>query len=453
MSGRWSRVIRDPIHNLIPFHDTPCDRLLLELIDTREFQRLRRIKQMGFSDLVFPGATHTRFNHSIGVLQVARNFLDQIDRVTGQPLSLEQRALVLSASLLHDVGHGPFSHAFEGVTGQLHESRTLEIIGEPTTEVHQRLRQFDPTLPDKVALFLDDDSDEAKLLVTLPVYLKPVVSSQLDADRCDYLLRDSYATGTNYGQYDLDWITAQLAPQADGRRLVLSHKALSAAEAYLFARYHMYRTIYFHKTGRSAELMLKLLFRRFKELVGGSDSVEKRNQVVPEVPRALLAAFSGPMSLPQYLLLDDHTITEFLKACVLCSDPILQNLSHGLLNRRLYKATDVTDVVAAGEVQRIVAFDQAVRERMTELGMDPRYCLADDTASDLPYKPYDPDTEKPARQIYVENRAGVPVEISTISEPLTQIRKKYALVRYYFPPAFRADADRIAAATLHRSPG
>src|SRR5580692_9861630 len=109
MSSTWPRVLRDPIHNLIAFHDNPWDRLLLALLDTKEIQRLRRIKQLGFSELVFPGANHSRFAHSLGVLHIAKKFLDQFDRVRGSTLPGEQRSLVLAASLLHDIGHGPFS--------------------------------------------------------------------------------------------------------------------------------------------------------------------------------------------------------------------------------------------------------------------------------------------------------------------------------------------------------
>src|SRR5262249_61707091 len=122
MSGSWPKVLCDPIHKLIAFQDTPCDRLLVDLINTPEMQRLRRIKQMGLTELVFPGATHSRFAHSLGVLHTARIFLDQFARTQGGSLDDEQRALVLCAALLHDVGHGPFSHVFELVTNQWHES-------------------------------------------------------------------------------------------------------------------------------------------------------------------------------------------------------------------------------------------------------------------------------------------------------------------------------------------
>ena len=440
MSGSWPKVLCDPVHKLIAFEDNPCDRLLLELINTPEMQRLRRIKQMGLTETVFPGATHSRFAHSLGVLHVARLFLDQFQHVQGQPLPQEERTFILCAALLHDIGHGPFSHVFELVTGQWHESFTRAIIHNDQTEVHRRLRAHDRTMPERLARFFDEEGEE-RPSVGIPPYLAQVVSGQLDADRCDYLLRDSHATGTNYGLFDLPWLLAQLRPDPSGRRFYLTRKGLSAAETYLFARYHMYRTVYFHKTSRSAEVMLKLLFRRFKELIGNDG-------IVRDVNPGLIEAFTGQMSLTRYLEFDDHTITELFKACLASGDEVLVRLADGLLNRRLYKAIDVTAQAAAQDWSRILAFDARVRERMQQCGLDPRYCFAEDSASDTPYEPYQPDVEKPARQIYVENGAGQIVEISTLSDALVQLRKTYTVLRYYVPAEFRDELRRIAAETL-----
>lgn len=330
MPDTWPKVFRDPVHNLIAFADTPCDRLLLDLINTREVQRLRRIKQMGVTELVFPGANHSRFAHSLGVLHTARLFLDQLQRHEGRPLDEEPRAFLLAAALLHDVGHGPFSHAFEQVTGQRHEAYTRAVIQDDATEVYRCLRRFDSTMPERLGLFLDEDADGGPLAGGLPAYLARVVSGQLDADRCDYLLRDSHATGTHYGDFDLAWMLEQLRPDPAGRRFYLTRKGLSAAETYLFARFHMYRTVYFHKTSRAAEVMLKLLFRRLKELIDAQTSL-------PGVSPGLSGAFSGVISLTTYLDFDDHTITELLKVCTRLGDPIVSRLADGLLNRRLYK--------------------------------------------------------------------------------------------------------------------
>lgn len=436
MSGNWPKVFRDPVHDLIAFDDNPCDRLLLDLINSREVQRLRRIKQMGLTELVFSGATHSRFAHSLGVLHTARLFLDQLQRAQGHPFPDDQRTFILCAALLHDIGHGPFSHVFEQVTNQWHESYTRAIIQSDQTEVHQRLRAYDRGLPERLARFFDDDE-----AADIPPYLAQIVSGQLDADRCDYLLRDSHATGTNYGRFDLIWMLAQLRPDPAGKRFYLTRKGLSSAETYLFARFHMYRTVYFHKTSRAAEVMLKLLFRRFKELIGTGGNVR-------DVHSSLIEAFTGQMFLTRYLDFDDHTITEFFKACTRCGDQILASLADGLLNRRLYKALDVTGLRASRDFSRILAFDARVKERLLQLGLDPRYCFADDSASDTPYEPYQPDAERPGRQIFVEDGDGRIVEISTLSDALVQLRKTYTVIRYYVPAEFRQELSRIADQTL-----
>jgi HD superfamily phosphohydrolase len=430
---------------MIVFHDNGPDRLLLELINTREVQRLHRIKQLGFSELVFPGANHSRFAHSLGVLHVTRKFLDQFDLVAGRRLDEHHRCLVLAAALLHDIGHGPFSHAFEKVTGTRHEVFTGQIISDPGTQVHQRLRQFDENLPSELAWFFNEDADATQPPGGLPLYLTQVISSQLDADRCDYLLRDSYATGTDYGRYDLDWLLSHLQPQADGRRFYLTAKALAAAEAYVFARFRMYRTVYFHKTTRAAEVMLKLLFQRFRELLGKTPSFNKARKLLPDAPRSVLMAFAGQMTLDCYTRIDEHSITEFLKACSEAADPVLKELGGGIIHRELFKVIDVTDAPGG----RIGAFTPAVQARLQK---EPNsgYLFVDDSPADTPYKPYNPDAARPAEQIYVENADGQPEEISVQSRTVAELRDQYELVRYYFPERLRPDIEAIAARTLRR---
>lgn len=441
MSDNWPKVIRDPVHNLIAFDNSPCDRLLLDLVNAPEVQRLRRVKQMGMTELVFPGANHSRFAHSLGVLHTARLFLDQLERASGRPFPTEHRAFILAAALLHDVGHGPFSHAFEQVTGQNHETYTRLIIHSDQTEVHRRLRAFDPAMPERLGRFFDEDADEVERAGGVPAYLARIVSGQLDADRCDYLLRDSHATGTNYGDYDLAWLLAQLRPDAANKRFYLTRKGLSAAETYLFARYHMYRTVYFHKASRAAEVMLKLFLRRYKETSGTHGDGRDAIGVIGDL-------FSGQMSLTRYLELDDHSITQMLKAAVRSPDATLASLADGLLNRRLYKALDVTAFASAHGLARLVELNERVQRRLGQLRLDPDYTFVEDTASDTPYEPYSPDAERPARQIYVESNDGRVVEISAVSEALLQLRKPYTMIRYYFPATFRDEIARIAQSAL-----
>ena len=451
MSKTWPQVVRDPVHDLIAFEDNPSDRLLLALIDTKEIQRLRRIKQLGFTELVFRAANHSRFAHSLGVLQIARRMLDHFQKMAGRALDEPQRMLVLAASLLHDVGHGPFSHAFEKVIGQKHERFTLEIIQSERTEVNRVLRAVDPQLPQRLTQFFspevgaDDEGSPRAAPGDLPPYLTQIVSSQLDADRCDYLLRDSHATGTNYGQYDLSWLLAQLRILPDGRRFYLSRKALSAAEAYVFARFHMYRTVYFHKTTRAAEVMLRLLLQRYKELLDGAGSPAAKAEVVPGAPPALVSIFSGSTALDDYLLLDDYTLAEFMKGCEKATDDILRELAGGLLHRRLFKAVDVSGVSSATVGEFVLAAQAKV-----PAGRPVPYTFVVDTPRDTPYKPYDPDVANPAAQIYVEDVSGPPRELSQMSDTVNELRKQYELVRYYFPPSLRDGMDAVAGETVRK---
>jgi HD superfamily phosphohydrolase len=234
-----------------------------------------------------------------------------------------------------------------------------------------------------------------------------------------------------------------LRPQSDGRRFFLSRKALSATEAYVFARFHMYRTVYFHKTTRAAEVMLSLLFQRIKDLLGPSPDEAEVAKLVPGAPRAVLTAFAGQIPLAWYIKLDEHTITEFLKGCGESLDPVIKELGVGLIDRQLYKVVDATGVSSA----RVGAFTAAVQNHLQN---DPhaKYLFAIDNPSDTPYKPYDPDAEKPAKQIFVEIATGKPQEISFLSKTVLQLRDQYELVRYYFPARLRSALEEIARNTL-----
>lgn len=439
MSDTWPKVIRCPVHNIIPFEDQDCDRLLLALINTKEFQRLRRIKQLGLSELVFPGADHSRFAHSIGVMYVARRVLDRVAQLCSKRVTDDQRIVVLAAALLHDIGHGPFSHAFEKITGDKHESRTLEIITSEETEVNRILKAVDSGLPDRLKVFFDENIDEEdRQEAEIPVFLAQVVSSQLDADRFDYLLRDSYSTGAEYGRFDIEWILQHLGVDDEKGRFFLGRKALYAGETYVFARYHMYRSVYYHKTTRAAEVMLRLLFRRFKERLKAAADEEARKQIVPDAPPAVCRAFSATVPLNEYLLLDDHTLTEFAKACTKSSDRVLAELASGLLHRQLFKATDVTDSLSPGVVQ----FSEKAKEIIAAAGLETDFAYAHDAPSDTAYKLYNPDAEEPATQIYVETASGNHQELSERSDSVKQLTKKYTLVRYYYPASVR---DKIRA--------
>jgi HD superfamily phosphohydrolase len=444
MTGVWPKIIRDPVHNIIPFEDNSCDRLLLDLINTREFQRLRRIKQLGMSELVFPAANHSRFAHSIGVMHNARRFLDRLSKVCDDKIEPEHQTAVLVASLLHDVGHGPFSHTFEKITGEDHEARTLEVIRDNSTEVHQRLKKYSKELPNVLAAFFDEDMEEERKNAVMPPHLTQVVSSQLDADRFDYLHRDSYSTGTDYGRFDDGWLIEHLHLDDNKKRLYLGSKALMAAEAYVFARSRMYRTVYFHKTTRAAEVMLRLVLKRYNELLSKAKAKGAREKIVPGAPPSVVAAFSGPLTLGDYLALDDHAISEFLKRCSFANDPELQSLGAGLGERKLFKAVEASDAQAAD----VGKFTSAAAHLLSQAGLDPDYSFVEDTPGDTPYKPYDPDDAKPATQIYAQTTLGEITEISKQSPAVQVLKSKYSLLRYYFPASIRDKMEKIAKAAL-----
>lgn len=195
------RYIFDSVHGLISFTGDTGE-LLFDLINTAEVQRLRRIHQLGMSPCVFPGASHSRFAHSIGMLHVTSRFIDRFRRVA-PPVTEDDERVVLVAALLHDVGHGPYSHVFEKAAKENHEKRTAQIVLSAETEVNRVLTSVDPSLPQKVASLFGDVPPPDW---TLPLHLRQTISSQLDADRFDYLLRDSHYTGVDYGTFDSHWL-------------------------------------------------------------------------------------------------------------------------------------------------------------------------------------------------------------------------------------------------------
>ncbi len=274
-SGKTLRV-RDPIHDLIVFEGkSELDQLAWRLLNTKEFQRLRRIKQLGFSELTYPGASHSRFSHSVGVFHAARQLVSIIKNNFSKTDD-DRLVACLCAALLHDIGHGPFSHVFERqlktpTLKKVHEKWTCNIISADT-DVFRVLNEFDPKLPARVVKIIESDDPE-------DIYAS-IVSSQFDADRLDYLRRDRYMCGVSVGQFDCSWlienlIKADVVRYADPERqtsakiewIVLNPKAREAAEGYLLARYQLYSTVYYHKTTRSAEGMLHIVLGRVIEAI------------------------------------------------------------------------------------------------------------------------------------------------------------------------------------------
>ncbi|MCZ7938008.1 HD domain-containing protein [Agrobacterium salinitolerans] len=346
--------IRDPIHNLIEFSSDHFEQTLWKLIQTSPFQRLRRIKQLGFSEYVFPGATHTRFAHSLGVFHTSRLLMDVIRKYLGshqQQYRDTQANHALTAALLHDVGHGMFSHAFEAIGKEFgwpmakHEEVSQRLIREG--EIADLLdREFGKGYAGNVADIIAQG---------IPDNLYgSVVSSQFDADRLDYMQRDRLMTGVQSSGIDLTWLLANLevAEVPTGadetgtgsvETLVLGPKAAQAAESYVLGLFHLYPNVYLHKTTRGAEVLFQALVRRIVYLqMNGS----ARKTGLP-TRHPILRFISNPTKLDNALLLDDTVFWGALPLLLDADDEEIRRLALALRDRHVNNCIDLRALVEA----------------------------------------------------------------------------------------------------------
>lgn len=363
------KLIRDPVHDVIALQtDLPTDGLVFRLLNTGEMQRLRRVRQLGMASLAYPGADHSRYSHSLGVMETTRKAFDHLGRSV--KVDEDDRLACVVAALLHDLGHGPFSHVFERVSGVKHERLTYRVILDATSDVHRVLIRHDATLPEKVVALLVGHPGRG--------FLSDMLSSQLDADRLDYLLRDNMMTGSQYGDYDLRWLLEALTIDDATGRLAINWKGVSAVEAYLQARYHMYRNVYFHKVVRSGEGMVKLVLQRAKRL-----AVQDRLDW-PRRDDAVYKTLLGQrLTMPEFTDLDDVSVLHCFKVWTRSDDAILASLCKGLLYRRLFKTIDLGHVTDPAAVEQMrLAAEQAIRGG----GGEPAYTMFYDAVTDTPYK-------------------------------------------------------------------
>lgn len=412
---------RDPVHSFVEL-----PRHLVPLVDTYEFQRLRRLTQLGTSSFTYPGAEHSRFQHSLGVAHLFLRLARELD-IQGSALTDEELLVGTCAALLHDVGHAPFSHALEGVLGKNHhEEWTQAIILSPEAEVHQVLSSYDSSLPQKVA-----DVIGKRLPNTI---LVSMISSQLDVDRMDYLLRDSICVGVSYGRYDVDRLLRMVRRQ--GNRLVVDNRGLYNAQEFLFARYYMYWQVYFHPTTRGFELLLKALWQRAKELAGmGVLPTDGLSRALREV----IHVHNTEPSIQQYLELDNHDIYVAIKTWVHSTDPILSDLARRLLRRELLKPIDATD-------PRLLPRSNDIRDVVQRAGFDPTYYMLYDPTSSVPYDYYiGAEAEESDKQpIYVLLRNNQLEEISRCSEPIRAIAgRRETKMRLYVPAECREQIETL----------
>ena len=362
------KIIRDPVHDVIAFRlDRPVDALLYRLLNAAEFQRLRRIRQLGMASFAYPGADHSRYSHSLGVMETARKILGQLRYSVA--VDEEHETVCLAAALLHDLGHGPFSHVFERVSGIHHERLTGRVVIDPDSEVHRILFRHDKLLPERVLDLLNCRPDRT--------FYCDILSSQLDADRLDYLLRDNHMTGSRYGDYDLNWLVHAFTVDPAGNRLAVTDKGVSAVEAYLQARYHMYRNVYFHKVVRSAEGMVKLALQRAKRL-----AVQDRLEWPARESPVFKALLGQRFTIDEFRDLDDVSVWHCFKVWTASADATLNALCRGLLFRGLYKTIELTHRADPALARHAAA---EVADRVTAAGGDAAYDLFYDEPTDRPY--------------------------------------------------------------------
>ena len=388
-----TKVLKDPVHSYIHIHY----EVIWNCLDSKEFQRLRRIRQLGGDFQVYPTAEHSRFSHSLGVYEIVRRMVTEVKSLCVE-LTEYDKVCVMLAGLLHDVGHGPFSHAFEHVTNHSHEEYTAKII-LGNTELNAILRAVSEKLPQDIVSIIQHTHEND--------ILNQIVSGQLDADRMDYLLRDSYFTATSYGQFDLERIlrTMRVRKTSEGRKvIVVKYTGIHSVEDYIMARYQMYWQVYDHPVARSYEAVFIQLFNRLKDIFKcDKDYFEDMKVLIPFLEKS-------EVSVDEYFKLDENSL---LYCCALIQDKedkIAADLARRLQNRNLFEYVDYDEENLA-----------QIKNMLKENSLDERYYLRIENIEASVYSPYK------GRKILIEKLNGDIVALekaSTIVESITKGQTK-----------------------------
>lgn len=411
------KVFRDPVHNYI----TVNNPIIYDLINSKEFQRLRRVKQVSTTAFTFHGAEHSRFSHCLGVYEIARRVTAIFEDKFPESWDASENLLTMVAGLLHDVGHGAYSHTFEKLFDTNHEKITQEIITNPSTEINTILRRVSPEFPEKVASVINHTYHNKQVV--------QLISSQIDCDRMDYLLRDSYYSGANYGQFDLNRILRVIRPIKQG--IAFEYSGMHAVEDYIVSRFQMYMQVYFHPASRGMEVLLQNLLKRAKHLYQKDDYFF--NKTAPN----LVPFLENRADLSDYLALDDGVMNTYFQAWMTSEDSILSDLANRFINRKVLKS---------------ITFEETSRHELNDLvepiksvGFDPKYYTGIHVNFDLPYDIYRPEKKEPRTEINMIQKNGEIVELSTISPIVKTLTGTiYGDRRFYFPKEMMVDNDLFA---------
>jgi HD superfamily phosphohydrolase len=405
------RTFRDPVHGDIQLPQG----VLCELIDHQDFQRLRRIRQLGVCYCTFHGAEHSRFQHTLGACWLAFQVMRNWSWQQQVELSPQELQATLCAVLLHDVGHGPFSHALEHVfTGVDHESIGWEFIRTRFRGVLER----HGVEPEMVISILRGDTPR-------PV-LHELISGQLDVDRMDYLQRDSLFTGTRYGLFDVQRILSSLTAVYDLERgcevLAVDAKAIEAVEAFLFSRYFMHWQVYFHRAVRSAEFLLRTILQRARGLYPRL-----------KVPEGLRFLFEGgsltPSFLNGFINSDDTDVLAAIKLWQGGPDSVLADLCQRFLGRRLPK------VIESGQPDLQQAVRQLVARRFAEV----EFYFGVDRPSDLALE----DAKAPIRVLSGRGRQWRHLAEVTRTQALRSLSERVSQDLIFYPAECRDEVEKL----------
>ena len=435
MASRF-KIFSDPVHGFI----SVPKNLIMDLIQTPEVQRLRRIRQLGIGHLVFPGAEHTRFGHALGAMALMQDALSNLAE-KGTPIRPEESTAALAAALLHDVGHGPFSHTLEHdfIADFKHEDMSRVLL------VHLDER-FGGAL--QLAIEIFDGTYERP-------FFHQLVSSQLDMDRLDYLRRDSFYTGVVEGEVGVQRIikTMRVQPIDGGTdsNIVIESKGIYAIENYIISRRLMYWQVYLHKTVLAGDHLLRALFRRIRQLLRDG-STELRDLCSP----SLLFFLTQSLTVEDirreevremFCRLDDTDVLYSLKQCVRSADPVLADLSRRFIDRDFFR---VTFLESAPAEDRLDAWCDQIAEWLVAEGISSRETAQADARLYLAHA----DTSHAAYEtledsILIVDRAGEMHELSETADTSAVSALSKSVVKPYvcYPKELRLDLEADAATT------